>query len=140
MNRLDRPTALKIAAGIIAFLALVELFVYDVPAYISGAAAVNQIASTGDGPPFALVIVGSIMSLLGLIGAYGSWGGRRWGVVLVIICTVFMLFTSIMGTLFAPLLATRIFGVTTIVLELIILTCCFWRERKKDASVLLKSR
>lgn len=134
MNHLDRPTALKIAAGIIAFLALVELFVYDLPAYMSGAAAVDQIASRGDGPPFALVIVGSIVGLVALLGAYGTWNGRRWGVALVVVCTVLMLFTSILGSLFAPLLTTRIWGVTGIVLELIILVCCFWRGRTANVS------
>ena len=139
MNRLDRPTALKIAAAISAFLALVELFVYDLPAFMSGAAAVDQIASTGEGPPFALVIVGSIVSLVALLGAYGTWNGRRWGVALVIVCTVLMLFPSIMGSLFAGHVTTRIWGVTTIVLEFVILVCCFWRRSKAGVSPQAKS-
>ncbi|KPV47968.1 hypothetical protein SE17_40600 [Kouleothrix aurantiaca] len=138
MNRLDRPTALKIAAAISAFLALVELFVYDLPAYMSGAAAVDQIASTGEGPPFALLIVISIVSLVALLGAYGTWNGRRWGVALVVVCTVLMLFPSIMGILFAPQLS-RIWGVTTILLQLVILVCCFWRRSKASVSPQAKS-
>ncbi len=133
MNRLDRPTALKIAAAIIAFLALVELFVYDLPGLMSGAAAVDQIASTGEGPPFAVVIVQTITSLAALLGAYGSWNGRRWGVALVVVCTVLMLLASIMGTLFGSP-QTRIWGVTTIVLEFVILVCCFWRRSKAGVS------
>lgn len=133
MNRLDRPTALKIAAAIIAFLALVELFVYDLPAFMSGAAAVDQIASTGEGPPFAVVIVQTIVSLAALLGAYGTWNGRRWGVALVVMCTVLMLLASIMGTLFGTP-QTRIWGVTTILLEVVILVCCFWRRSKAGVS------
>ena len=133
MNRLDRPTALKIAAAISAFLALVELFVYDLPGLMSGAAAVDQIASTGEGPPFAVVIVQTITSLAALLGAYGSWNGRRWGVALVVVCTVLMLLASIMGTLFGSP-QTRIWGVTTIVLEFVILVCCFWRRSKAGVS------
>ena len=138
MNRLDRPTALRIAAAIIAFLALIELFVYDLPAYMSGAAAVEQIASTGEGPPFAVVIVQSIVALAALLGAYGSWNGRRWGVALVVVCTVLMLLASIMGALFGTP-QTRMWAAATIVLELVILVCCFWRGRAANVAPQAKS-
>lgn len=129
MSRLDRPTMLKLAAVGVTFLALVELFVYDLPEFARGPVAVDQIASRGDGPPYALVIIQSVVALIALAGAYGTWRGRRWAIALVVICSVLMLISSVLGALFAPLLTTRIWGIITIVLELLIISACLWRQR-----------
>ncbi len=130
MNRLSRPTALKIAAAIILVMSLVEIFVYDLPDLFRGAAAVDQVAAANGGPPYIAVLLIFVVSIVGIVAAYGAWRGQKWGVVLVIIVAVLRELDSLAGFLFAPLLTTRILGGIGVVLCLLVIVLCLWRERK----------
>ncbi|HEX9440014.1 MAG TPA: hypothetical protein VF909_10040 [Roseiflexaceae bacterium] len=130
MNRLSRPTALKIAAAIILVMSLVEIFVYDLPDLFRGAAAVDQVAAANGGPPYIAVLLIFVVSIVGIVAAYGAWRGQKWGVVLVIIVAVLRELDSLAGFLFAPLLTTRILGGVGVVLCLLVIVLCLWRERK----------
>jgi len=130
MNRLSRPTALKIAAAIILVMSLVEIFVYDLPDLFRGAAAVDQVAAANGGPPYIAVLLIFVVSIVGIVAAYGAWRGQKWGVVLVIIVAVLRELDSLAGFLFAPLLTTRNMAGVGVVLYLLVILLCLWRERK----------
>jgi uncharacterized membrane protein (DUF2068 family) len=134
MNRLTRSNALKIAAGIVLLLALLDLFVYEIPALMLGQAAVDHVASAdGSGPPFFMVLLGSAMDVLGIVTAYGLWRGQRWGVVLAIIISAFNVLSGLAGALSAGDVGTRIFAGVGVVLSVVIIALCLWRERKPQS-------
>ena len=131
MSRLNRSNALKIAAGIILLLALLDLFVYELPALMLGQAAVDQAANAdGSGPPFFMVLLGSAMDVLGIVTAYGLWRAQRWGVILAIVISAFNVLSGLGGALFAGDAGTRIFAAAGVVLSVATIALCLWRERK----------
>jgi hypothetical protein len=134
MNRLSRSTALKIAAGIVLALALLDLFVYEMPALMLGQAAVDQVANAdGSGPPFFMVLLGSAMDVLAIVTAYGLWRGLRWSVVLAIIISAFNVFSGLGGALFAGDMGTRVLSGVGVVLSIAAVVLCLWRERKTQS-------
>lgn len=133
---MTRPTALKIAAVILMALALLDLFVYQVPLLMIGQAAVDQVANgDGSGPPFFMVLLAFAVDVLSIITAYGLWRGLRWGVVLAIIINAFNILTGLLGALFAGDLNTRVISAVGIVLWIVAIVLCLWRERKAENRV-----
>jgi hypothetical protein len=130
MNRLTRSNALKIAAGIILLLALLDLFVFELPALMLGQAGVDQAANADGGPPFFMVLLSSAIDVLGIVTAYGLWRGQRWGVVLAIVFSAFNVLSGLGGALFAPDAGTRIVAAVGVVLSIATIVLCLWRERK----------
>jgi hypothetical protein len=134
MTRLSRSTALKIAAGIVLVLALLDLVVYEMPALMLGQAAIDQIANTdGNGPPFFMVLLGSAMDVLAIVTAYGLWRGLRWSVILAIIISAFNTLSGLAGALFAGDSSTRTFAGVGVVLAMVTIVLCLWRERKPQS-------
>lgn len=130
MNRLSRSTALKIAAVMALVLNLIEIVAYDLPDLFRGAAAVNQISDTTGGPPYSAVLLIFVISIVGVVATYGVWRGQKWGIVLLIIVSVLHELDSLAGFLFAPLLTTRIMGGIGLVVHLVVIVFCLWRDRK----------
>lgn len=137
MNRLNRPTALKIAAAILLVLTLGDLFIYEIPALMLGQAAIDQAAnSEAGGPPFFMVLVSSALDVLALITAYGLWRGLRWGVILAIVISAFGILSGLGGALFAPESGTRVFASVGVVLSIMTIVLCLWREREPRGSAI----
>lgn len=140
MSNLTRSNALKIAAGIVLLLALVDLFVYELPALMLGQAAVDQIAnSDGGGPPFFMVLLGSALDVLGITAAYGLWRAQRWGVILGIVISAFNVLSGLAGALFAGDMGTRAFAAVGVVLSLATIALCLRRDRKLQGGVVQAS-
>ena len=127
INRLSRPTALKIAAAITVVLRLIEILIYALPDLIRGAAPVDQVSGPGGGPPFAIVLFGFVVSIVAIVAAYGTWRGQKWGIVLLIIMTVLGMLQGMLGFLGAPQLATRLYALIGVVVELLVIALCLWR-------------
>lgn len=136
MNNLTRSNALKIAAGIVLLLALLDLFIYEMPALMLGQAAVDQIAnSDASGPPFFMVLLGSALDILGITAAYGLWRAQRWGVILAIVISAFNVLSGLAGALFAGDTGTRVFAAVGVALSLATIVLCLRRDRKLQGSV-----
>lgn len=128
---MNRATALKIAAGILLALALLDLFIYELPALMLGQAAVDQIANAdGGGPPFFMVLLSSALDVLSIVTAYGLWRGQRWAVILAIIISAFGILSGLGGVLFAGDIGTQLFAGLGVVLSIATIVLCLWRERK----------
>ncbi len=130
MNHLTRPIALKIAAVLAVLMSFLDIFVYQLPDLIRGAAPVNQLADTNGGPPFFLVIIGFVIDIIAIIAAYGAWRGQKWGIVLLIIVAVLIALQSGLAFLGAPDLSTRMVALTGAVVEVLVIGLCLWRERR----------
>jgi hypothetical protein len=71
----------KAAAAVInAMISLVGLAVSIAPLPLGA----DGVADRGDQPPFAALVVGVILGVLGLVGSLGLWRGLRWGAFLTI--------------------------------------------------------
>ncbi len=71
----------KAAAAVInAIISMVGLAVSIAPLPLGADGAAAQ----GDQPPFAVLIVGVVLAVLGLVGSLGIWRGQRWGSFLTI--------------------------------------------------------
>lgn len=135
MSQLTRATALRIAAGITAVLSLIEIFVYQLPYLIRGQTAVDLDAAQTGGPPFFLIPIQFALHAIALVAAYGAWRGQRWGVVLLIVLSVLNIIPGLLGALFAPSPGTRIYAVVSVILDILIIVLCLWRERKSAGQV-----
>lgn len=130
MSRLTRSIALKIAAVITVVFSLIEIFLYQLPDLIRGQAAVDLEAAMNGGPPFFLIPIQFAVHAIALVVAYGAWRGQRWGVILLIIINVLSLIPALLGSLFAPFPATRVYAIFNAIMIIVTIVLCLWRERK----------
>ena len=71
----------KAAAAVInAMISLVGLAVSIAPLSLGA----DGVADRGDQPPFAALVVGVVIGVLGVVGSFGIWRGQRWGSFLTI--------------------------------------------------------
>ena len=71
----------KSAAAVInAIISMVGLAVSIAPLPLGS----DGVAARGDQPPFAALVAGVVLGVLGLVGSVGIWRGERWGSFLVI--------------------------------------------------------
>src|SRR5262245_26579798 len=130
MNRLSRANALKIAAVLMALLALFDAVFYEIPALLQGQAAVDAAANAAGGPPFFMVITTFTIDIVAIVAAYGAWNAQRWGVVLLLITAILTTLPGLAGMLLAPDMSTKILSGIGAVLGIIVVVLCLWRERR----------
>ncbi len=71
----------KAAAAVInVIISMVGLAVSIAPLPLGA----DGVAARGDQPPFAALVVGVVLGVLGIVGSFGIWRGMRWGVFLTI--------------------------------------------------------
>ena len=126
MKSLSRSTALKIAA-VISFLSSAWSIVGTLPFVAQGAAAIDQ---SGEMPPYFILIIGLITGVVGVVAAFGAWKGQRWGIILTILANLVNGLGAAPGILFAPQPGLFVVATVTVVLSVVIVVLCLWRDRK----------
>lgn len=126
MKGLSRSTALKIAAVLSALMGIVSI-ANTLPLIARGATGVAQ---SPDSPPYAILMVGLLTGVIGIIAAYGVWNQQRWGIILTLLINLINGLGAVPGILFAPQPGLRITAVVTVVVTILIVVLCLWRERK----------
>jgi hypothetical protein len=126
MNSISRSTALKIAA-VLAFLIGAFNVVVSLPAVTQGAAVIN---ASPDSPPYIVMLIGLLAGVAGMIAAYGTWKQQRWGIVLTIILTAINGLSAAPGILFAPETFLFIAAIFTVIISILIIVLCLWRDPK----------
>ena len=71
-------------------------------------------SANGDNPPFAALVVGVILGVLGLVGSFGIWRGERWGLILTIVIRGLDGLASLFG-IFAEDTTLRILAIVSVV-------------------------
>ena len=130
MNRLTRSTALKIAA-VLSLLIGVSNVVLALPVISRGAEAVNQ---GSDAPPYVIILLAVILGMIAIVAAYGTWKGQRWGIILTILANALNGLSAAPGLLFAPSPGLTIAASITVVLSIVVIVFCLWRDRKLAAA------
>ena len=126
MNRLSRPTALKIAAAI-TIISFVLGFILGLPAMLRGPGP-NGI--TAEGIPFIAILIGNIPSVVGLVAAFGTWKQQRWGIILLIITSVVSGLIASPGILIRPSTAAFVVATIGVIVDIIVIVLCLWRSPK----------
>ncbi len=130
MNGLSRSTALKIAA-VLSFLLGAFGVVATLPLIFAGSVAVNGMANT---PPFIVIVLGLMTGIVSVVAAYGAWKGQRWGVVLTIVANLVNGLSAVPGVLFSPGPELWMLATLTVVVSIIIIVLCLWRDRRPVAA------
>lgn len=126
MKSLPRATALKIAAILSLIMGIISM-TNVFPLIARGA---NGVAQSPDSPPYAILMVALITGILGMVGAYGAWNQQRWGIILTILANLVNGLSAAPGILFAPMLGLIIVSAVTLIVSILIIVLCLWRERK----------
>ena len=97
----QRPTAVTVAAILLALFSVLNLISTLIPAFSNGIPAI--------------VVYGSaVLGLLGLIAAYGLWMLKRWGVWITVILSVLNVLSAAPGIAFAPTTVLFIAALVTV--------------------------
>jgi hypothetical protein len=126
MANLSRPKALKIAAGL-SFLLNVMGLIISLPMVAQGAAASDQ---NPNAIPYMVSLIGALTAVAALIGVYGTWKQQRWGIVLTIIANLVNGLSAAPGILFAPQPGLFVAAISTVIISILIIVLCLWRERQ----------
>lgn len=126
MLGLSRSTALKIAA-VLSFIIGVLTFVIAIPFIVRGSADVN---TTGDAPPFAIIVSALTFAVIRIVAAFGTWKAQRWSIIMTILANGIDAVTALPGILFAPTQTLWLSAIVSVVSAIIIIVLCLSRERK----------
>ncbi|HRW04999.1 MAG: hypothetical protein KDE53_14490 [Caldilineaceae bacterium] len=122
MNRLSRPTARKIAASLAILSALFTFWLFG-PLLAQGEAVTEA-------PPYAVILGGIMLNVIGFVAAYGLWQNQRWGVILTILINALGILLATPGLLFAPTLTLQLSALAGILFCGVIIFLCLWREKR----------
>jgi hypothetical protein len=126
MYRLSRSTALKIAA-VISFLANTYNLIGSLPMIVQGSNMFNQATP---GPPYFILMLGFILSIIAVVAAYGTWKQMRWGIILTIVTSVIGGLSAAPGLVFRPTPGLFIGALVAVTLSIVIVVLCLWPDRK----------
>ncbi len=126
MNHISRSTALKIAAVISLLLSVLSIpgALYFVA---QGATAVNTSPAA---PPYFIEVILFVTGIVGVVAAYGTWKQMRWGITITILINCINLLSSGPGLLFAPRPVGLIASLVTVLLSILAIVFCLWRDPK----------
>lgn len=98
----QRPTAVTVAAVLLALFSLLNLLSTLIPEFSNGVPAV--------------VVYGSaVLGLVGLIAAYGLWALKKWSIWLTIILSALNVLSAAPGIAFAPTTVLFVAALVTVV-------------------------
>ncbi len=126
MKGLSRATALKVAAILSALMGIVSIAT-TLPLIARGATGVAQ---STDSPPYFVLMMALLLSVIAIVAAYGAWNQQRWGIILILVVNLLNGLSAVPGILFAPVPALRVTSISTVVVTILIVVFCLWRERK----------
>jgi uncharacterized membrane protein len=126
MNRLSRPTALKIAA-LLSFVLGVIGFILALPFLARGASGLDI---ANDAPPFFIIFSAFVFAILRIVGAYGVWTNQRWGIVVTILANAIDSILALPGIFVAPTMELWLSATLGVIVSIVVIVLCLWRDPK----------
>jgi uncharacterized membrane protein (DUF2068 family) len=97
-----------------------------------GAAKINHASNQ---PPYAIVVGGVIVGLIGIVAAYGVFRTQRWGVVLTLVLMVVNVLFSLPGIPFGPTVFDKVSAVVTVIAAGAVIYFLLRRDRAVESKV-----
>ncbi len=99
---MTRPQS-YLSAAVLQVLLCLARAVVQFPFLARGAAGnVGVFGESDPGPPFFLIVVNFVVTVLGFVASYGVWRVEKWGVVLTIALCALAILDQIPALLFVP--------------------------------------
>lgn len=95
----------------------------------------QELASSGDQPPYAVVIFEVVAGAVGLIAAYGVLRVQRWGIILTLIVMILNVLTSLPGVAFGPNAASQIASAAAAVVAGLVIWLLLRRDARTGVAV-----
>jgi uncharacterized membrane protein (DUF2068 family) len=92
-----------------------------------------DLASDGNQPPYAIVVLEVIVGAIGLVGAYGAFRSQRWGILLTLIVMAVNVLASVPGIAFAPTFLSQASSAIATVVSGIVIWLLLRRDARKPA-------
>jgi hypothetical protein len=121
-----------IIAAVLAGLLSLEGAVTSLVLVSQGAAKINH---SSNQPPYAIVIGGVIVGLIGVVAAYGVFRTQRWGVVLTLILMVINGLFSLPGIPFGPTVFDKVSAVVTVIVAGTVIYFLLRRDKAVESKV-----
>ena len=97
-----------------------------------GAAKINH---SSNQPPYAIVVAGVVVGLIGVVAAYGVFRTQRWGVVLTLVLMVVNVLFSLPGIPFGPTVFDKVSAVVTVIVAGAVIYLLLRRDRAVESKV-----
>jgi hypothetical protein len=93
-----------------------------------------DLASEGDQPPYAIVIVALVLGAIGVVAAYGVFRVQRWGIILTLIVMVLNVLSGLPGVPFGPTALAKVSSAVQVVVAGAVIWLLLRRDARKLAS------
>lgn len=121
---MNQSTLHKTAVILFAALSLFGL-VLSLPGLLGG----PENRGTTAGVPQAVILLGALTGVAGLIAAYGAWKGQKWGVWMTIVLCAINGLSALPGVMFAPNTFMRISAIVGVVVSIFVIVVLLRRPK-----------
>jgi uncharacterized membrane protein (DUF2068 family) len=121
-----------VIAAVLAGLLSLEGAVTSLVLVSQGAAKINH---SSNQPPYAIVVGGVVVGLIGVVAAYGVFRTQRWAVVLTLVLMVVNGLFSLPGIPFAPTVFDKVSAVITVIVAGTVIYFLLRRDRAVESKV-----
>jgi hypothetical protein len=121
-----------IIAAVLAGLLSLEGAVTSLVLVSQGAAKINH---SSNQPPYAIVVGGVIVGLIGVVAAYGVFRTQRWAVVLTLVLMVVNGLASLPGIPFGPTVFDKVSAVVTVIVAGAVIYFLLRRDKAVESKV-----
>ncbi len=81
--------------------------------------------------PYEVIVWVALLSVAGIISAYGAWYGQKWGIWLSVLTEALNGLLALPGVLFAPTESLRISAIASVLIALFVIFALLYRPRER---------
>ena len=82
-----------------------------------------------DGVPEAVIVMAALLSVAGIVSAFGAWYGQKWGIWLTIFVQAIQGLLALPGVLFAPTASLRLSAIQSVVVAIFVIFALLYRPK-----------
>jgi hypothetical protein len=99
----------------------------------------DKLSSSGDQPPYAVIVIEVVIGLIGTVAAYGVFRSLRWAIVLALVLMVINVLISLPGIPFGPTAIDKISSVVGAIISGLAIYFLLRRDARVDPKVALNA-
>ena len=99
----------------------------------------DKINNSSNQPPYAVILIGVVIGLVGIVAAYGVFRTQRWGVILTLVLMVANVLISLPGIPFGPTAFDKISSVAAAVVSAVVIYLLLRRDVRIESKAELNA-